>query len=253
MTIAKNFFFQMFSFSHFQKQLFCQSKFFLHLLSYFFLIIFLLIQSLKFISAETINYQTCPLDKGPAKTVASICVGDCPKRQTNSFCWPVEGNLGQFPFNPTGSHANGDAFDINGNGGATIYAPVSGDYTFGTAPQVGTWKYNNGMPGCYATVKFEYNGEELQFRFAHMPYENNVAPGAAGGKCKTGTYYYNQGDPIGVVNSTGNSSGNHLHFAIIPANKGQSRFPELFFQGVAATRENKDNLTTIVNQILCKQ
>jgi hypothetical protein len=108
------------------------------------------------------------------------------------------------------------------------------------------------MPGCYAVVPFEYQGQQLNLRFVHMPYENNTDPGQPGGICKTGTYNYQAGDQIGVVNSTGNSSGAHLHFGIYPPTQGVSRFPELFFDGVAAISENKPQIIPIVNSKLCE-
>lgn len=198
---------------------------------------------------------TCSLDEGPAKGVASICVGNCPLK-ASEFCWPVKGNIGQLPFTPNNSHEDNDSIDINGNNGYPIYAPITGNYTFGYSYQIkktpDSVLNNNGMPGCYATVPFEYQGEQLKLRFAHMPYENNTAPGAFGGQCKTGTYHYEVGEQIGVVNSTGNSTGPHLHFGIQPSIQGVSRFPELFLDGVAATSENREQIASVVNNKLCE-
>ena len=192
---------------------------------------------------------SCSLDEGPAKGVASVCVGDCPLKNSE-FCWPVKGNLGQFPFNPDGSHKDNDSFDINGNNGYSIYAPITGNYTFGASSNSGS--LNNGMPGCYATVPFEYQGQQLVLRFVHMPYENGVSPDLLVVAVKLAHTAIKLAIKSALLIVLATALDLTYISAFTPPIQGTSRFPEIFFDGVAAIRANKEQLASIAESKLCE-
>lgn len=186
-----------------------------------------------------------------AKGKDSVCVGDCPKDGANEFCWPINSvGIGQFPYCgsnnaavinrcagltteqrkedaecekelPCVSHSKSDAVDIAMPAGTPIYAPVSGNYVFSKGEWSNGANVGPRAGGCSAKVDFEWKGQTYSMHFAHMPYENTynskhpvTGTTVLNGDCKVGEFYLSAGEQLGVVNNTGNSSGNHLHWGI---------------------------------------
>ncbi|MDO5561604.1 MAG: hypothetical protein Q4G02_02405 [bacterium] len=201
---------------------------------------------------------TCGQDTGPVSASADVCVGDCPAKE-GKLCWPVNttDSWTQLPFcggdSSCVSHDGVDAVDVGG-GTQTIYAPVAGAYTYGYSENNGT--YNNGNKGCSASVSFKFENRTYSLRFVHMPYSNGAAADNSNdeGICKTGSVYLNIGDEVGVTNSTGNSSGTHLHLQVDGQRTiGTSVLAQVFFNGITPLNSNKEALTNAVKDNLCSK
>ncbi|PIY80320.1 MAG: hypothetical protein COY80_03570 [Candidatus Pacebacteria bacterium CG_4_10_14_0_8_um_filter_42_14] len=113
-------------------------------------------------------------------------------------CWPTTGFIRQLPYGEgKSSHAeyHSDAYDIGGNLGTPIYAPFSGTLTGATDPA------SNGGYGNYGRLVADDKLGTLIF--GHMKESPSGTP-----------THINAGDPIGLMASTGNSTGPHLHYEL---------------------------------------
>jgi len=107
-------------------------------------------------------------------------------RGSANFIWPTSGIITQYP---TWYHM---AFDIASNGGPAIIAADTGTVTYAGCID---WGY-----GCHVVID---HGNGYSTLYGHM----SVISVSAG---KT----VNQGQQVGVMGSTGRSTGPHLHFEI---------------------------------------
>jgi murein DD-endopeptidase MepM/ murein hydrolase activator NlpD len=107
-------------------------------------------------------------------------------RGSTNFIWPTTGIITQYP---TWYHM---AFDIASNGGPAIIAADTGTVTYAGCIN---WGY-----GCHVMVD---HGNGYQTLYGHMSVIS-VSAGQA----------VNQGQQLGIMGSTGNSTGPHLHFEI---------------------------------------
>ncbi|NMB86903.1 MAG: peptidoglycan DD-metalloendopeptidase family protein [Chloroflexi bacterium] len=107
-----------------------------------------------------------------------------------TFIWPsIEKYLSGYDYSPETNHLG---IDIAGNIGNAIFAVDNGVVVYAGWNDFG-----------YGNVVVIDHGNGWQSLYAHMDSYN----------VQCGTYVY-QGDVIGVVGSTGNSSGPHLHFEL---------------------------------------
>jgi murein DD-endopeptidase MepM/ murein hydrolase activator NlpD len=118
----------------------------------------------------------------------TICLGNCIFE--NKFCWPTSGTITQLPFGGF-SHQTSDAYDVANGVGEPIFSPNLGQVRYFLGSSCGN--------GAYLTMS---NGEK--FLFCHML------------KRQTGVKDIQQGDLIGLMGSTGWSTGSHLHYEIRP-------------------------------------
>lgn len=107
-------------------------------------------------------------------------------RGSSSFIWPTTGIITQYP---TWYHM---AFDIASNSGPAIIAADTGTVTYAGCIN---WGY-----GCHVMVD---HGNGYQTLYGHMS-AISVSAGQAVG----------QGQQLGIMGSTGRSTGPHLHFEI---------------------------------------
>lgn len=107
-------------------------------------------------------------------------------RGSSNFIWPTTGIITQYP---TWYHM---AFDIASNASPPIIASDTGTVTFAGCIN---WGY-----GCHVVID---HGNGYQTLYGHMSVIS-VSAGQA----------VNQGQQIGIMGSTGNSSGPHCHFEI---------------------------------------
>jgi murein DD-endopeptidase MepM/ murein hydrolase activator NlpD len=119
---------------------------------------------------------------------------------TGYFIWPMPGYTMITCYFGEGGHRG---IDIAGSAiyGKSIIAAASGTVAYA------------GEMGSYGNVVFIDHGNGYQTRYAHM---SAIA-------CTTGQTV-GQGDVIGYVGSTGNSTGPHLHFEIIYEDSLQNPF-----------------------------
>lgn len=107
-------------------------------------------------------------------------------RGSSSFIWPTTGVITQYP---TWYHM---AFDIASNGGPPILAADTGTVTYAGCIN---WGY-----GCHVMVD---HGNGFQTLYGHMS-SLSVSAGQA----------VSQGAQLGIMGSTGRSTGPHLHFEV---------------------------------------
>jgi len=108
---------------------------------------------------------------------------------TYTFIWPTPSTiLSGFSYTP-GIH---EAIDIGGNEGDVVWATDSGVVVFAGWSQYG-----------YGNLIVIDHGNGWQSAYAHLS--------GIGARCGQGV---NQGDQIGNLGNTGNSSGAHLHFEL---------------------------------------
>ncbi len=124
----------------------------------------------------------------PAKKKSSGYLGGGGPALSGYFAWPVAGGV-----MTQGIHGwNG--IDIGAPTGTSIYASAAGTVLVARS---GGW---NGGYGSYVVIA---HGNGTQTLYAHMS-RVSVSPGEAVG----------QGEAIGKVGSTGQSTGSHLHFEV---------------------------------------
>lgn len=111
---------------------------------------------------------------------------------------PVAGHITQCPFDSF-SHGNSWAIDWGAEYGTPIYSTFSGIARLGEG---------NGY-GFYVDIHSNYNGDDFFIRYAHMP---------PGGYTVSDGEAVAAGQQIGIVDNTGFSTGNHLHYQIFGAN-----------------------------------
>jgi hypothetical protein len=155
-------------------------------------------------------------DFGTASTASSSGTRD-PFSRFGAFIWPVRGRItsGFGPRNVAGGSRDHKGIDIGGNGGSTIRA--------GAAGRVIRARYDPSGYGWHVIIDHG-NGPDLlltryQTLYAHMLAKPMVSatsqtagrsafsPLAIGDVVATG-------QPIGIVGSTGASTGPHLHFEV---------------------------------------
>lgn len=116
-------------------------------------------------------------------------------------CWPTEGSLSQGPFcdpDPTGSHCtyNSNAIDIANTAGPEVYATHDGT----VSTNCGDSNYGNCVkiisPNGFLTL------------YAHLVQPTSLAPGSE----------VTAGTQVGIMGSSGNSTGTHLHYELFPKN-----------------------------------
>lgn len=117
-------------------------------------------------------------------TSKQFCIGDC---SMEAGCWPTTGEVSQAPFGSY-SHSKMDAFDIANSAGQPIYAPFAGELCKASV---------DGGYGNHAML----TAEEGTYLFGHMS-----------DMYVSGCQQVEAGYVIGLMGSTGNSSGPHLHF-----------------------------------------
>lgn len=111
---------------------------------------------------------------------------------------PVAGSITQCPFDSF-SHGNSWAIDWGAPFGTPIYSTFSGIARLGEG---------NGY-GFYVDIHSNYNGDDFFIRYAHMP---------PGGYTVGDGEAVAAGQQIGIVDNTGFSTGNHLHYQVFGAN-----------------------------------
>ena len=137
---------------------------------------------------------------------------------TDSFIWPVasyvyvSSRFGQRVHPITGEIKNHTGIDIASNQGTTIYAADGGTITLAA--------WNGGYGNC---VMIDH-GNGYVTLYGHMS-SIAVSQGQT----------VSQGDTIGYVGSTGNSTGPHLHFEVLK--NGTRIDPEQFFSGLVISAD----------------
>ncbi len=141
-----------------------------------------------------------------ASTYASLRFGDYPE---GLGCWPTSGSLTQGPYMDAPSHATADAYDIAPADGLSgvhpIYSSWEGEVCAGHM-RGGGWSelHDDSGYGEHVSIKTIIDGEQYVFIYAHF------AKGTA--VVSSGCKPVHPGDIIGMMGSTGWSTGTHLHF-----------------------------------------
>jgi murein DD-endopeptidase MepM/ murein hydrolase activator NlpD len=144
-----------------------------------------------------------------ASSGEAVCFGKCPQSLS---CWPTTGTVNQLPWGSY-SHSKVDAFDIAAILGTPIISPHAGQ---------ACWQpFDGRIYGEYVTVSVPNETGTDTYLFAHMI---RGSPGDAlnlsqPGQCTP----INAGQLLGLVDSTGRSDGNHLHYELRNSAIGQSR------------------------------
>lgn len=134
---------------------------------------------------------------GLFKTSASVKVGD-----PVEGCWPVTGTITQLPYGHA-SHGKGefnsDAYDIGAAAGTSVYSPYTG--------RACRQNYDGDGYGNWINLTVPMQGVELVFIFGHL--QKDAIPKTQ--QCMDVA----AGDLLGTVDTTGNSTGNHLHYELV--------------------------------------
>lgn len=92
--------------------------------------------------------------------------------------------------------------DLVGSKGSNVLCVKYGEVTWAG--------WQNGYGNCVEVMHIKENGEIFYTFYAHMK-DNSI--------CVSNGQYVNEGQVVGVQGSTGNSTGDHVHFEIRLANK----------------------------------
>jgi murein DD-endopeptidase MepM/ murein hydrolase activator NlpD len=141
-----------------------------------------------------------------------IYVGDYSQ---GAGCWPTSGRVSQLPAGGF-THSNADAFDIANVEGTPIYTPFAGQ---ACTSVLSTEIYGNHVVVTATTGQ--------RFSFAHM--RNQPFNG-----CRA----VEAGEVIGFMGTTGNSTGNHLHFGLIGGSPRPSTLATLMPNGTAIKKDD---------------
>jgi len=143
-------------------------------------------------------------ESGDASAITSkgLCINDCP---VGKGCWPAAGVISQLPGGGL-SHANADAIDIatGGRNGDPIFAPFTGNACPGNI---------DSAYGDHILLKANIEGDEYVFVFGHLvsgsalTYDSCVS--------------VIEGEILGLLNHTGNSTGPHLHYELRPGSSSR--------------------------------
>ncbi len=131
--------------------------------------------------------------------------------ETYGLCWPTTGNITTYKRYPGGApHAVyggiGDAVDIANAEGTPIISPFSGTIVLAGAGQDTMADYGNYV---MMTVDETINGHTgFTVIFAHLSKVADKFHNQTGKKVE-------KGDEIGLMGTTGNSSGPHLHYEVV--------------------------------------
>ncbi|MCA9372586.1 M23 family metallopeptidase [Candidatus Woesebacteria bacterium] len=148
-------------------------------------------------------------------STANVAIGD-----HGVFCWPTTGTLVQLP-NGSYSHQNADAYDISAPLSTRVFSPFEG------------WAHKGDMGsrdyGKFVVVDSYVQGRWVRLIYGHLreasvgePVANfwdNLAINHDTGGLENGAtnnvgQFISAGDQIGLVDSTGHSTGNHLHYEL---------------------------------------
>lgn len=123
---------------------------------------------------------------GTKRVIAADKNGDA------SMCWPVKRVNGSYVSSYMGDERGHKGMDIVAKGGTPIYASATGKVTFAS--------YDNSGYGNYIIID---HGNGIETLYGHCS-ELYVSVGDT----------VSEGESIAAVGSTGNSTGNHLHFEV---------------------------------------
>ncbi len=149
-----------------------------------------------------------------ATTGESVCFGKCP--QAEKGCWPTDGIQVQLPYGDW-SHQRAEAIDIaNSTPNTKIYSPFSGKacfYKWGSGPdQINTGWSGYGGYGNFILLMSDQNPQD-GFIFGHLqsfePLDINGSKRKPENECVSGI---KAGQLLGIMDSTGKSTGPHLHY-----------------------------------------
>lgn len=170
------------------------------------------------VPAPQITAMTSPMPSIPSVAPANG-VTPTPSSGTGGFIHPIKGkwrktsDFSHSRVNPvTGKVRPHTGVDFGADAGTPIVAAMAGTVSF-SGPKGG---YGN-------TIIIDHNGK--QTLYAHMLKPSPLQKGQV----------VAQGDPIGEVGSTGNSTGNHLHFEI---KEGGVAVDPMNYLGQNASKEN---------------
>ncbi len=128
-------------------------------------------------------------------------------------CWPASGQLTQLE-GGSFSHVGFDAIDIVAMPGLdwNVYAPIAGEacpieQNKRLDPITGAWIYSG--YGRYIKMQGEFQGKQVTLIFGHFStYLSGLEPGS----CQ----FVQPGTPLGIMDSTGFSTADHLHYELRP-------------------------------------
>ena len=146
----------------------------------------------KVVQATTMSYT---VTKAPVNEIVSVGTkaANTKTSKDGKFLLPCNGYISSYA-RGSGAHGNGTAVDIANNHGTPIYASVSGTVTKSADE-------NDGYGNCIIIKSDE--DSSMTFLCAHM--SSLIA--------KQGDHV-DQGQVIGLMGSTGDSTGDHCHFEI---------------------------------------